>query len=48
MNLLNKKILAPGISELLGGSSLHNASIENYYDLIILIKRESVKLQQNR
>lgn len=36
MNLLNEKIQAPGISELLGGSRLLNASIKNYYDLIIL------------
>ena len=36
MNLLDKKIQAPGISELLGGSRLLNASIKNYYDLIIL------------
>ena len=36
MDLLNKKIRTPGISELLGGSLLLNASIKNYYDLIIL------------
>ena len=41
MNLLNEKIQAPGISELLGGSRLLNASIKNYYDLIIL-SREGI------
>lgn len=36
MDLLQKKIQPPGLSDLLGGKLLLNASIKNYYDLILL------------
>lgn len=36
MDLLQKKLQTPGIIELLGGNLLLNASIKNYYDLILL------------
>lgn len=36
MDSLEKKTQSPGFSDLLGGKLLLNASIENYYDLILL------------